>query len=118
MISKTQINKRKIKKTNPELIATIELAKKNNLLVLAKKLAGPTRLQLRLNLDKIDELKENKILVVGKVLGQGEINRKISISALGFSEQARDKLKKANCEIKTIKQEIKDNPELTGVKVI
>jgi len=118
MISKTQIEKRKNRKTNPELVETIELAKKNNLLDLAKKLSGPTRLQKRINIDELDRLEENNMIVVGKILGQGEINKKISISALGFSEQALDKLKKAKCEIKTIKQEIKDNPKLKGVKII
>ena len=78
-ISKTKISKRTKRKTNPELVETIELAKKNNLLELAKKLSGPTRLQSKINLDELNKLKENKVLVVGKVLGGGQINKKISI---------------------------------------
>ena len=118
MISKTKISKRAKRKTNPELVETIELAKKNNLLELGKKLSGPTRLQKKINLDKLNKLKENKVIIVGKVLGNGEINKKISVSALGFSEQARNKLKKAGCEIFTIKQAIEKNKKLEGVKVI
>lgn len=118
MISKTQINKRLRKKTNIYLIRIIEIAKKNNNIELAKKLSGPTRKQFRINLNELDDIKENKILVVGKVLGSGEIKNKKEISALGFSEQAREKLKKAGCEIKTIKQELEKNPKLTGVKII
>ena len=94
------------RKTNPEIVETIKLANKNNLLELGQKLSGATRKQAKVNVGNLDKLKEKKIIVVGKVLGQGEINRKISIGALGFSEQAKEKLKKAGCEMQTIKQMI------------
>ncbi|MEK6860268.1 MAG: 50S ribosomal protein L18e [Nanoarchaeota archaeon] len=118
MISKTKIQRKTEKKTNPELVETIFLAKKNNHLKLANKLSGSTRKQLRVNVGELSELKEDNILVPGKILGEGEIKKKITISALGFSEQAREKLKKAGCQIKTINQEIEDNPTLKGVKVL
>jgi len=118
MISKNQINKRKKKKTNSKLVETIELAKKNNLLDLAKKLSGPSRLQKKINLRDLDKINESKLLVVGKVLGTGNIDRKISISALGFSSSAIEKLKKSRSEIKTIKQEIEGNKKLEGVRII
>ncbi len=85
MISKTKIRKRTKKKTKSELVETITLAKKKNFLNLGKKLSGPTRLQSKVNLDKLNKLKETRIIVVGKVLGKGKINRKIKIAALGFS---------------------------------
>jgi len=118
MLSKNKIQKRKKKKTNPELVDTIQVAKSNNLLKLAKNLSGPVRLQKKINLEDLDKLKENKVLITGKVLGQGAINKKISVSALSFSDQAREKLKKAGCEMKTIKQEILENKKLEGVKII
>lgn len=118
MISKTKISKRQKRKTNPNLVETIELAKKNNLLDLAKRLSRPTRLQSKINLEDLDKLKENKILIVGKVLGNGQIERKISIAALGFSESALKKLKEKGCETKTINQEIEKNKKLEGVKII
>jgi len=118
MISKTQISKRVKKKTNPELVETIRLARKNNLLELGKKLSGPKRFYKKVNLNKLNKVKEDKVLVVGKVLGDGEINKKIKISALSFSNSAKEKLKKAGCEMFTIKQAIEKNPKLEGVKVI
>lgn len=118
MISKTQISKRVKRKTNPELVETIELAKKNNQLELAKKLSGPTRLQSKVNIEDLNKLKESKVVVAGRVLSQGEIKRKIEIAALGFSEGAKEKLKKAGCEIKTIKQELESNKKLEGVKLL
>lgn len=117
-ISKTKINRRQKRKTKQELVDTIKLANKNNLLDLAKKLSGSTRLQGKINLDELNKLKENKIIVVGKVLGNGNIERKISIAALGFSESALEKLKKKGCEMTTIKHEIEKNKKLDGVKII
>ncbi len=117
-ISKTRISKKTKRKTNPELVETIDLAKKNNLLELAHKLSGPTRLQEKINLEDLNKLKENKILVAGKVLGKGDIEKKISVFALSFSESALKKLKKKGCETKTIKQEIEKDKKLEGVKVI
>ena len=106
------------RKTNPELVETIELAKKHNLLDLGKKLSGSTRKQAKVNLEDLSKQEGHKFLVIGGVLGKGEISKKIEISALGFSESAKEKLKKKGCEIKTIKQEIKHNHELKGVKVL
>ena len=87
-ISKTQINKRKKRKTNLELVETIELARKNNLLELGKRLSGPKRLYKKINLNALNKLKEEKVIVVGKVLSKGEVNKKMKVAALGFSADA------------------------------
>jgi ribosomal protein L18E len=113
MISKTQILKRTSKKRNPYIVETITLAKKKGELELAKKLSGPKSNYTKINIDQINDLKEDKILVVGKVLGLGGIQNKKTISALAFSKPALEKLKKADCKVLTIKetlekQKIKD----------
>lgn len=118
MISKTEISNRVKKKTNPELVETIELAKKNNHLELAKKLLRHRKNQIKINIGELNEINEDKIIVPGKILGSGNVKKKISVYALGFSEEAKEKLKKSGCEFKTIKQEIEKNPKLNGVKVI
>lgn len=118
MISKTQISKRTEKKRNPEIVETIALAKKNELLDLGKKLSAPRSQYKSINLNELNDVEGDKILVVGKVLGSGDIEKKKQIIALDFSEGAIEKLKKANCDIKTIKKEIKDNPKLEGVKIL
>jgi ribosomal protein L18E len=118
MISKTKISKRTLRKRNPEIVETIELAKKNGLLDLGKKLSGSRSNYVNINLDSINHMEDGEILIVGKVLGSGEISKKKRVCALSFSEQAREKLKKAGCEFKTIKQEIEKNKDLKGVKII
>lgn len=67
--------------------------------------------------------KQNKqgrktIAVPGKVLSQGEIDKKIKLVALGFSEKAREKLLESKCEIKNILEEIKKNPNAKGVRIL
>ena len=118
MISKTEISKRIKKKRNPEIVEIISLAKKNNLLYLAKKLSGPRGNYKNINLDDLEKVKGDKVLVVGKILGSGDISRKISIAALGFSKNAKNKLEKAGCDVKTIKEVLDKNKKLEGVKII
>ncbi|MDD5193426.1 MAG: uL15 family ribosomal protein [Candidatus Nanoarchaeia archaeon] len=117
-ISNTLIKHREKRKTNSALVETIEIARKKGLLELAKRLSGPTRKQTKINIGELSRLKEKDLMVVGKVLGEGEIEHKLKISALAFSKQAMEKLKKAGCEIKIIKEEIEKNPKLEGVKII
>ena len=118
MISKTQISKRLEKKRNPEIVETIKIAKKNNLLELAKKLSSPRKNYKNINLDELDKIEGNKIIVIGKILGSGDINRKIGIAALAYSKKARDKLNKAGCDTKSIKEAIIKNNKLEGVTII
>ena len=109
MISKTQINERMKKKTNSYLVETIFLAKKNNL-ELASALSVPSRQQAAVNLTEINGSKSEIVLIPGKVLSGGEIESKKSLKvyALGFSEKAIEKLKKAGCETKTILEALKN----------
>lgn len=116
--SKTKISKQLEKKTNPELAETILLAKKNSAwLEIAGILSGPRRKRVNLNLNEINS-KEKGVVVPGKVLSQGKIDKKIKIAALNFSEKAREKLLKSGCEIKTILEEIKSNPSAEGLEIL
>ena len=119
--SKTFIDKQTERKTNPELVETIMLAKKNaKWIEVAGILSGPRKFHSALNLDRIDrETKEGDTIVVpGKVLSSGNITKKLRIVALSFSEEARKKLKEYKSEVITINEEIKKNPKMQGVKVL
>lgn len=121
MKSKTLISKQLKRKTNSELAETVLLAKKNSSwLGVAGILSGPRKNRINLNLNEIEEKADNSkiILIPGKVLSQGEITKKMKVVALGFSERAREKLLKSGCEIKTILEEIKSNPNAKDVKVL
>jgi len=121
MKSKTKIEKQLEKKTNPELVKTIiEAKKKKNWLEVAAMLSSPRAKRINMNLNKInDEAKEGEIVVIaGKVLSQGELNKKIKVVALGFSEMAKEKISKAKGEALTILEEIKKNPEAKNVRFL
>lgn len=121
MKSKTIIEKQLQKKKNKELVETIIAAKKNEIwLGVAGALAGPRRNRTNINLEEIDKkAKEGETIVVpGKVLSQGEINKKIKIASLNFSEKAKEKLLKAGAELSSIFEEIKKNPQAKNIKVL
>ncbi len=119
--TKTKIEKQLKKKTNSVLVETIIAAKKNkNWGEVASVLSGSRKNQPNLNLEDIEkEVGDAEVIVVpGKVLSQGEVAKKFKIVALGFSEKAREKLLKADCEVSSMLDEIKKNPEAKGIKVL
>ena len=121
MKSKTKIEKQTLKKRNPEIVETIRAAKKKEKWIkIAGILSGSRRKMPILNLTYINKnSKEGDIIVVpGKVLSQGEINKKIKVVAFGFSEKAREKLMKSKSDPTIILEEIKKNPDAKGVKVL
>ncbi len=121
MKSKSTIEKQLEKKANPELVKTIiEAKKKKNWLGVAAILSGPRTKRINLNLEKINkEAKEGEtVIVVGKVLSQGELDKKIKVVALSFSEKAKEKISKAKGEALTISEEIKKNPDAKNVRFL
>ena len=119
--TKTKIEKQLQKKRNPELVETVIAGKKKeNWKEVVGIIVGSRKNWVKINLDKIDEKSQEGgvIVVPGKVLSQGEVNKKLKIAALGFSEKAKEKLLNAGCEVSTILEEIKKNPEAKGVKII
>ncbi len=121
MKTKSKIEKQMKRKTNPELVRSIIKAKKNKeWLEVASILSGPRRKKISINLDKIDkETKEGDTVVVpGKVLGGGEISKKIRIASLSFSEEAEKKLREKKCEVVSIEEEVRVNPEAKGIKIL
>lgn len=121
MKSKTKIDEQLTRKKNPELMASILKAKKNEKwLGIAGLLSSPRRNKIAVNLDEIDKNSKegDTIIVPGKILSSGEISKKIRIAALSFSQEAEKKLKAEKCELVSLVEEIKKNPKMQGVKII
>lgn len=89
-------------------------------LEVAALLSSPRRIKTCLNLEDINkEAKAGETLVVpGKVLSQGEIDKKMKVVAFSFSDKAKEKLLSAKCEISSILEEIKSNPSGKGIKIL
>ena len=119
--TKTKIEKQLRKKSNNDLVEIIIAAKKNEKWVnVARVLSMPRRNSTEMNLDEINQnAKDGEIIVIpGKVLSGGEINKKIKIVAFGFSEKAREKLLKAKIQTANMLEEIKKNPEAKGIRIL
>ena len=114
---------RKITKTNNLLLELVTDLKKTSTSkkakiwkVVAEELLKPTRQMREVNIDKINRLtKDNEVIVVpGKVLGTGNLDHKVTVSAFNFSESARKKLSNTL----SIQELLKKNPKGSGVRII
>ena len=85
----------------------------------ASDLEAPTRRRRVINVYKLDKFtKDNEVVVVpGKVLGTGELNKKITVAAYTFSEQA---LRKINAKGKalSIKELVEKNPKGSKIRIM
>jgi len=121
MKSKTKISTQLERKSNSNLIETILAGKKNDAWnSIAGILSSPRRNKICINLEEINKNSKagETIVVPGKVLSQGEIDKKIKLVALSFSEKAKEKLLSAKCEMSDIAKEIKLNPSAKGIKIL
>ena len=86
----------------------------------ASDLERPTRQRRIINLSGISRnTKENDIIIVpGKVLGAGNLEHKLTISAFQFSNGAKEKIEKAGAKIVTLLELSKENPTGKGIKII
>lgn len=121
MINKTKINKAALRKSNLKLKRTILLLKKQKnefWNYVAKLLARPRKKTIQVNLDKINKFGKETVLVPGKILSKGELQKKLTISAFRISEKAREKIKEAGSTYIDIEDILKKNPEAKGIKII
>jgi large subunit ribosomal protein L18e len=116
MKSKTSIKSQLKKKTNPELVDAINKAKNSDNVELAGLLSTPTRKRIELNLEQID--KEGKdgetVIIPGKVLGKGNIKKKIKIIAYSFSGSAIEKLQSTKTQFSLLKDALENNKKVDG----
>jgi len=87
---------------------------------IANDLERPTRQRRVVNLSSISRYtKENEVIVVpGKVLGSGDLEHKLTISAFQFSDGAKEKIEKAGSKIVPLLELSKDNPSGKGIRII
>jgi len=111
--------------TNPQLLDTIrflkEKAKQHKARIwelAAEQLSKPRRGRAVLNLNHISRasVAQSKVLVPGKVLGDGSLKHPVVVGAFEFSERARTKIEDAGGKCLTIKELVIHNPR--GSKVL
>lgn len=86
---------------------------------IAKDLKKPSRQRRTVNIYKIDKYaREGETVVVpGKVLNIGELNKKVEVAAFSFSEAAKEKISKVGRAI-GIEELMKKNPEGKRVRIL
>ena len=115
------------KKVNPSLLVLIEdlkeASRKNKAPIwrdVALRLEKPRRNWPSVNVGKIGViLKGDEVaLIPGKVLGDGDLTRKIEVAAFSFSSSAKDKIATSGGKVLTIQELVSKNPKGTNVRII
>jgi len=117
----------KLKKSNPHLVGLIQKLKEagrtNEAPVwrdIAVRLEGPARNWAEVNISRLDRYaSENETVVIpGKLLGSGEIAKKLTVAAYRFSGQAKDKIQKAGGKNMSIEELVASNPKGSKVRIM
>ncbi len=114
------------KKSTKELIVSLEKqgkkTKKNVWKSLAKRLAKPTRIRAKVNVDKLNKLAKKqkaKVFVVpGKVLSMGFIDTKIEVACFNYSEKAREKIEEQKGKVLSLSELIDAKPKESEMVIV
>ena len=118
---------RKSRKTNPHLTNLIQRLKDagrtNEAPVwrdIALRLEGPASNWAEVNVGKLDRYaNDDEIIVVpGKLLGAGEISKKITVAAFSASGQAKMKVSNAGGRSVSIDEIVEKNPKGSKVRIM
>ena len=84
---------------------------------IAKRLSKPKFITV--NIARINRYakKGDNILVPGKVLGYGIINKNLDISAFSFSKEAEKKIKNAGGKCTSIEELVNENPKGSKIRI-
>ncbi len=86
---------------------------------IADDLEKPSRGQRTVNVFKLDATAADgeTVIVPGKVLGEGDLTKKITVAAFSFSDGARAKIDKS-CKALSIAELVKANPKAAKVRIL
>jgi large subunit ribosomal protein L18e len=80
----------------------------------------PARKRVVVNISKINRYAQDGdvIVVPGKVLGSGELEKKVTVAAFSFSYTALEKIEAAGGRAVHILEMVKENPRGSNMKII
>lgn len=86
----------------------------------SKKLSGPRRNRVEANLYRINKITKNNdvIVVPGKVLGIGDLDHKLTIACVAYSNNTKKKVEDSGSKLISIEELLEKNPEGKNVKII
>ncbi len=103
-----------------KLISELNKQKKPIWKRVAKDLEKPRRIRRIVNLSRINRYAKDgeTVIVPGKVLGDGVLEKKVEIAAFQFSQSAKSKIESVGGTVLSIQELLKKNPEAKGVKLL
>jgi len=119
--------KQKTEKANPQLKLLIEKLKAYSRehqadvwKECARRLEAPSSNYAKVNLSRLNRHTnpDDVVIIPGKVLGAGSIDHPITVGALNFSANARQKLLAASGSVMTIDEILNGSPKGSNVKII
>jgi len=114
-------------KSNDDLIRLIGDLKKTSYEHKAKiwktvavRLEKPLRNMAEVNLGRIERNAKNNetVIIPGKVLGSGDINKQVTVAAFSFSDNAKKKILDAKGKVFTIRELMEKNPEGSNIRIM
>lgn len=114
-------------KSNAELVKLIDELKKTSYEHKAKiwktvavKLEKPLRNMAEVNLSRIERNAKNNetVIIPGKVLGSGDVNKPLTVAAFSFSDNAKKKILCAKGKVFTIRELMEKNPEGSNIRIM
>lgn len=86
---------------------------------LARRLSGPRKNMAAINMARISRYAKSgdNIVVPGKVLGDGNLDKKVSLGALSFSKEAKKKVTGAGGRCMTIEELVRENPKGSKLRI-
>jgi len=114
-------------KTNPNLLNLVERLKKESFenkapvwRDVADRLMKPRQNWAEVNLSRIERYAsdDETIIIPGKLLGAGAINKKVTVAAFKCSEAAKEKIAKAGGKSMSIEELLESNPKGSNVRIM
>ncbi len=115
------------KKTNPNLVRLVKYLKgkaRNESAPIWRDVAGrlekPSKNWAEVNLSTIQRHAKDgeTILVPGKVLGAGYLNKRVSVGSFSISDGARKKIEQAGGSYMTIREMVDESPKGSGIRIM
>ncbi len=114
-------------KSNPRLTTLITLlrdtSRENQVAIwrdIAERLEGSCTRYAEVNVSKINRYAANgeTVLIPGKVLGSGVLERQVNVAALTFSASSSAKINGASGRCMTIEELVQSNPKGSQVRIL
>jgi len=118
---------KRMSKTDPNLLSLIDdlkrVSREQDVAIwrdIARRLEKPKRNWAEINISRLERYAEDGdvIVVPGKVLGAGNLSKRLTVAAFRFSDSARQKIEGAGGRNLSISELMREIPEGGGIRIM